>query len=140
MAELRLLWRERRLLTLAALFLVGLRVALALVPFRLVRDRLARPARPPGRLPSEAYRRRVVWAVEQAGRLVVNHRPCLPQALAVQWLLGRHGESTSLRIGVRRGVGGALEAHAWLERGSEILIGGSLSRQQYRRFESPTPD
>jgi Transglutaminase-like superfamily len=40
---------------------------------------------------------------------------CLPRALCLRWLLGRHGIRTDLRIGVARKEAG-LDAHAWVER------------------------
>ena len=40
---------------------------------------------------------------------------CLPQALCLRWLLGRHGIAAELRIGVERRRG-EMRAHAWLER------------------------
>jgi len=39
---------------------------------------------------------------------------CLRQSLALQWLLGRQGITTDLRIGVRKDED-KLNAHAWLE-------------------------
>ena len=49
-----------------------------------------------------------------AARYHLYDMTCLPQALTLQWLLGRRGVATELRIGVRRDSGN-LAAHAWLE-------------------------
>ncbi len=49
----------------------------------------------------------------------VNHRfhwlkvSCLPESLAVWWLLGRQGIASNLRIGVRK-VDQRLDGHAWV--------------------------
>lgn len=60
-------------------------------------------------------------AIGKTGRLVSIARQChlypmhcLPRALVLQWLLGRQGIATVLRIGVRKEAT-QLSAHAWLE-------------------------
>ena len=59
---------------------------------------------------------RLVWATEAAARHHLYPMRCLPKALCLRWLLGRHGIESELRIGVARQDGG-LAAHAWVERG-----------------------
>ena len=49
---------------------------------------------------------------------------CLVQALALQLLLQQAGRQACLHIGVNYGIGGRLEAHAWVESQGRILIGG----------------
>jgi len=58
---------------------------------------------------------RLVWATEAAARHHLYPMRCLPKALCLRWLLGRHGIESTLRIGVAREDGG-LAAHAWVER------------------------
>lgn len=65
---------------------------------------------------------RLVWLVEVAGRFAPLHVTCLKRALVLSWLLGRRGIATTLRLGVARQAGG-LMAHAWLERGGEVIVG-----------------
>ena len=52
---------------------------------------------------------------------------CLVQALAAQRMLGRRGVATKLQIGARRGDDEGLDAHAWLERNGEIILGGGTA-------------
>jgi len=63
----------------------------------------------------EAATGRLVWATEAAARHHLYVMRCLPKALCLRWLLGRHGIESELRIGVARQDGG-LAAHAWVER------------------------
>lgn len=63
----------------------------------------------------------IITVAQAQGRFVqvaVRHglyRPtCLPQSLALWWLLRCHGIETDLRVGVKPGANG-LEAHAWVE-------------------------
>lgn len=65
---------------------------------------------------------RLVWLVEVAGQIAPLHVTCLKQTLVLSWLLGRRGIATTLRLGVARRAGG-LMAHAWLERGGEVIVG-----------------
>ncbi len=77
---------------------------------------------------------RIVWAVSAAGRVVPGGKPCLPLAMASQWLLRRRGFVTDLRIGVMRGDSGRLEAHAWVELNGRILIGQTPSLERFERL------
>jgi Transglutaminase-like superfamily len=63
----------------------------------------------------EAAAGRLVWATAAAARHHLYAMRCLPKALCLRWLLGRHGIESELRIGVARQDGG-LAAHAWVER------------------------
>jgi len=67
---------------------------------------------------------KVIWAVEAAGRRMPRARTCLTQALAAQVLLARRGRPALLHIGVSRKEQEEFEAHAWLESGGEVMIGG----------------
>lgn len=58
---------------------------------------------------------RLAWATGAAARHHLYPMRCLPQALCLRWLLGRHGIESELRIGVARKDDG-LAAHAWVER------------------------
>ena len=56
---------------------------------------------------------------------------CLRQALLLEWLLARRGVASSLRIGVRCDSADGFRAHAWVERGGIILIGGEHSSTNF---------
>jgi hypothetical protein len=49
---------------------------------------------------------------------------CLERALTAQFMLGRRGYASTLRIGVKPPNAGTLEAHAWLEYSGRAVIGG----------------
>lgn len=115
---------RRRLLVRAFLTVAAFRAALSVLPFRWTR-RLA--ARGPGSGPVPATSADdLVWAVSAAARRVPR-ATCLTQALALQALLTQDGHDATLRLGVARGELGALEAHAWLESGGRVVIGGPQS-------------
>ena len=75
-----------------------------------------------------------MWAVQVASRYVPR-ATCLTQALTAQALLGFGGIPTSVRIGVAKEAGG-FEAHAWVESGGKILMGGTESAQKYTQMLS----
>lgn len=58
--------------------------------------------------------RRVIAPVEIASRGVWKAN-CLQRSLVAWWLLRRRGLAPELRIGVTKGLEGALAFHAWLE-------------------------
>jgi len=73
-----------------------------------------------------------VWAVDTAANLLPLELLCLPRALATKYLL-RKVPSLSLEIGIEINPAKAFEAHAWVEKGGEIIIGdwsGSVSYQR----------
>ena len=82
----------------------------------------------------EERKHQVLWAVRVVARRLLGDSPCLPQALAAKWMLGRIGMASELRIGVARGKEKQLEAHAWLESEGDILIGGKTSPFYFKQL------
>ena len=112
-----------------------IRVALWLLPVPAVRRLAARMARRSRRAvaPLDAP---LVESRAEAIRIasrVVPHATCLSQALALQVMLGRSGTPSQLRLGVARDGGGAFTAHAWLECGGRVVIGGG-DLERYARL------
>lgn len=106
---------ERSLLVRAALLLMGVRLGLALLPFRSVERATWRlMARAAGANDDRVSRERLAWAVRVAGRYVPGVR-CLAQAIVLKALLKRHGYPARIRIGFAKEGGGEVEGHAWVE-------------------------
>lgn len=69
----------------------------------------------------------IVWAVSAAaGR--VPKASCLTQALAARVLLRWCGYEARLCLGVAHNCDRSLRAHAWLERGGRVVLGGEGAR------------
>src|SRR5436309_389524 len=70
--------------------------------------------------------------------IAARHGPyrarCLPVALALQWLLRRHGLDAELRLGVRK-KDGRVEAHAWIEHQGIPLIDSADMGERFRAFD-----
>jgi hypothetical protein len=71
---------------------------------------------------------RLVWATASAARHHLYPMRCLPQALCLRWLLGRHGIPAELKLGVAR-ENGRVFAHAWVESNGQPL-GESLQVEE----------
>ena len=110
---------ERRVLLQALLAVPAVRLALWLLPFRVV-HRLVRDRPVSGRTTASAER--IVWAVTAAAARVPR-ATCLTQALAASLLLPRYGHDAILRVGVAKDEDGRLRAHAWLESGGATILG-----------------
>jgi len=125
---------QRRELFRAAIVLTFVRLALWLLPFRALRTlmpRLAVATSPRKALSgneSEAIAC-VAWAIGIAAR-VVPAATCLVQAMATQYLLGRHGVESTLRFGVTRAAG-EFRAHAWITCRDRVVVGGEESPSVY---------
>lgn len=122
----------RRRLFHAAIAVAMVRLALSLTPFCWVRARVG--VRKPGlRAPGGVSASQWAWAVRVVARRIPR-ASCLTQALALQWLLARAGCSARIHIGVAKHAARGFEAHAWLESGGEILIGGEESLDRFAQI------
>ncbi|HYD47329.1 MAG TPA: lasso peptide biosynthesis B2 protein, partial [Terriglobales bacterium] len=114
--------REQKLLVTAFGWVVGVRVALWLLPFRILRpvvESAGSRAAPP--LTDERLAAQVGWAVTTAARFVPQ-ASCVTQAVAARMLLARLGLASELCYGVGR-AGEQVIAHAWLESGGRVIVG-----------------
>jgi hypothetical protein len=123
---LRLSTTEKWFLVKTALLLETIKVAMWLLPFRVLR----RLAETTGKIPvglrqAERFSAHTVgWAVQTLSRKTPGEKTCLAQALAAQVLLVRRGYPALLHIGVLRDDKGAFQAHAWVECEGEVVVGG----------------
>jgi Transglutaminase-like superfamily len=115
---------DARLLLEAAVFLAIARAAVLLIPFRFLAGLVDRAPVQPARDPNPALNCTIGWAVATAARNVPWRAACLPCALAAKAMLSRRGYRAVLHFGVGRDETGALVAHAWLEAGGTIVVGG----------------
>ncbi len=120
---------ERRVLRRATIRVASVRFLLSVRPISAVLARVDRGSARP--YPDQGVDvATVVWAVKAAGRRMLRRNPCLTEALAVWSLLRQYGFESRIRIGVAR-EGSQLEAHAWVERDEEVLVGGEESPSNY---------
>jgi hypothetical protein len=111
--------RRRVYLREAAVMLLLARLALRIVPSERL---FAWADRPPHRINRFAADevRWITWAVETLGANVL----CLPRALATHAMLRRRGVVSRLCLGVARN-GSAVVARAWVEIGTEKIVGAA---------------
>lgn len=108
----------------AILLIIIIRLGLTLLPFKTVHRTLMNLAHKCA--PTDADRNespeRIIWAVDAASRCVPGSS-CLVQAYALHISLARRGIPTSIRIGVQRNHLRHIDAHAWVEKDGQVLIG-----------------
>ncbi len=124
-------FRDWRMLVLALVALPVIDISLRMRGYVATRRSMcfaAVPAQAPEVDKSSLALARVVSI---AGRRSPWRCSCLRQALLLEWLLARRGVASSLRIGVRRNPADGFGAHAWVERGGVILIGGEHSSTNF---------
>lgn len=123
---LRLPVTQKRLLLEAVVLLEAIKLGMLVLPFATVRRLLTLAERPTVGGREAAHPAFVVArAVEVSSHHAPGLKTCLAQALAVRVMLVRRGHRAVLRIGVAKVTEGELEAHAWVESGGRIVIGGS---------------
>jgi len=124
---LALSWADRLIFLEAWLYLGAARLALLIIPFRHIARRLGRQLTVSdlslAGSPPPPIALRVGSGVETMARHTPWESACLAQAIAGRFMLGRRGLSSRLYLGTRKDEGGNLVAHAWLQSGSEILLG-----------------
>ena len=125
---LALSWSDRFLLIEAWINLGAARLALLTVPFKHIAPRLGRqlpPDHPVRDLPTiPPVARRIAWAIDVMSPRTPWESACLAQAVAGKFMLRSRGLSSRLFLGTRKDETGDLAAHAWLQLGQEILLGG----------------
>lgn len=137
-------WAERRILCTAVPTVVTVALLLRVAPYRYV-VRLLDWVCDTETSGSDAAistpelstdERRILWAVHTASRRIVPNRPCLTQALSARCLFARAGRPVpSIHFGVERDRG-RLAAHAWLERGGTVILGGAHAPSRYNRLDA----
>jgi hypothetical protein len=134
----RALPRSSQAILVESTFTLALvRVALAFLPFRLVRKLTGaqdREGSGPATERSEAAR--IAWAVPIAARRFPVRMTCLVQAIAADAMLRRRGCHPSLRIGVAP-ASGAIEAHAWVECAGKVIVGEVENLARYSVLSAP---
>ena len=126
--------REQLALIPATLQMIVARAALRTLPLRKILELVDRPVRDGNdSAPLNARTVRRIRAIERVGHGLFPRSPCLTQAVVVQRLLRQKGHASDLRIGVRKGHGQPLEAHAWVEYQGVVVIGArGLSEEHVR--------
>ena len=125
---LRLPLSEKILFIKAWILLGIIRLGLSLLSFITLKNFLRVIGPSIARVGEQLSEDQLVWAVAAASRLIPK-ATCLAQALAVQQFLKQSGREARVHIGVERGEGGHLDAHAWVESRGKVLFGGSNLRQ-----------
>jgi len=99
------------------------KIALATLSPRRILAWANRPPRRPIRFVEGTEIDRISISVNHIGSQPWLHSLCLPRALAAQAMLRRRGIAGTLCLGVNR-EGGSLAAHAWIEFGQAVIVGG----------------
>lgn len=142
----RLPWRHKLTTARVSVLVVGVRMALRVLPYRTVQRLLTLGEREASRSTSalapealRARRQRIASAVASTGKHLLGDKPCLTQALVAQRLLRRQGYDTDLCIGVTKD-GNELLAHAWLEKDGRVILGGRASQAKYTPLVPVRPE
>jgi hypothetical protein len=122
----RLTRAEQTLLVKAACLLAVMRMSLALIPLRALRDALAwrRRKGSVAHGPAAPTLQQITWAIHSAARFVPGCT-CLVQGLTALRLGISAGYPVTMNIGTTKEVNGELKAHAWVEYQGQIILGAA---------------
>jgi hypothetical protein len=124
------------LLVQAWCLLLGLDIALRILPFRKVRLWIKPAAQKD--LPAAQVERlihRTSQYVDLAARNHLYTMTCLRRSLALQWLLSKAGLATTLQFGVRR-ENGQMLAHAWLVYQDQVIDNTVIPIELYANLKA----
>lgn len=130
-------YRKKKLVIETLILLWLIRIALWIVPFRVMNKWL-------GYFQFNGHRNgetdwvainRIVGTVK-TGSKFVPFATCLTQALTARTLLRFYGQDAVLQIGVAKDEKGKLLAHAWLEIDKRIIIGKLSGHKRYITLNS----
>lgn len=96
----------------AVIRLIAAKLALGLLPFRLVAGTISSRGRRPA---NSEQAQRIAWAIGVAVSRIPLRLTCLRQALAGAWMLKARGFAPRLHYGVAKASDGSFQSHAWLE-------------------------
>ena len=124
-------WMEQ-LILFEALFYLGLaRLALLTVPFKYIAPHLGQQMEQKdiqkSSLSPSGIARQIAWAVDVMSRRTPWESACLAQAIAGKFMLKRRSLTSWLYLGTKKDDADKFIAHAWLQSGNEILLGGAGS-------------
>lgn len=123
-------FRERKLLAMSLLLMLGVRIGLWVLPFNFLERLLNSPPFIPDKVADWDAVFRVVRSVRACSRFV-PYSTCLTQAIVTRALLRMRGQASDLRIGVEKDEKLKFAAHAWVEVDGRIVIG---RLPHHRRF------
>lgn len=120
------------LLLEAAGWLAAARLAVLLVPFRILSRRLGThmAESPADDDPRSETLRRVGWALHAVSRRAPWRSLCLEQGLAGKMMLRRRDLPNTLYLGVARDTAAQVRAHAWLRSG-RLYVSGAEGRERF---------
>jgi hypothetical protein len=121
--------RPRLLRLEAIVYLIAARLAITLLPYRILTRLFELPARRPEFVGAE--RERVCLEIRSAIHHATRWVPgsvCLPRAIAAQAMLRRRAITTTLYLGVGTPSGAGHGSHAWLKDGELGVAGVQASR------------
>jgi hypothetical protein len=124
---------RRNLRIEATVALVQARLAVRLLPAARIMAWASRPPRRPDRFAAAETVEAVSRVVEEIGAKPWMRALCLPRALAAQAMLRRRGVASRLCLGAARD-GEALAAHAWIELGQDVIVGGGAEQTRFVRL------
>ena len=113
------LLRKLALALQALAVVVPIRIALWVLPFRIVHRFVASRTR---QATAGHSIQQIVWAISAASRRVPR-ATCLTQAFAASVMLAANGHEAALRVGVAKDDDGRLRAHAWIEHDGHPVLG-----------------
>jgi Transglutaminase-like superfamily len=114
---------EKIIITKALFLLWTIRLMLWIFPFPIVQRILKKFTVIPEDKLHTIPLIKLTWAVDVMSKYTIN-ATCLTRALSAQILLARYNYLSTVKIGVFKDKG-EFEAHAWLEKDKQIILGES---------------
>ena len=131
--------RDLRMMIKTYFTLICINLLLQVIPFNYMRKFIASQSKNNKRTINDSMVvHKIVETIEIASRYTPRKSTCLVKALTGYYLLTKHKIPVEMCIGVKLGLPGQLDAHAWIVYQGEVILGYLDNLPAYTKLTSPS--
>jgi len=136
---MRLSFSDQWLLVKAYFTLIALTGLVEIIPFSKLSELITAQSKERHKSADDSQTtQKVVNAIEIASRYTPRRSTCLVKSLTAYYLLTKNKIPVEMCIGVKLGLPGQLDAHAWIVYQGEVILGYLENLSAYTKLTSPT--
>lgn len=132
-------FNDQWLLIRAYFTLIIINILVTMIPFNKLSQLIAAQSKEGQKSSNDTHMtQRVVNAIEIACRYTPHKSTCLIKSLTGYYLLTKNKIPVEMCIGVKLGLPGQLDAHAWIVYQGDVILGYLENLSAYTKLTSPS--